>query len=150
MSVHPCLPGMPAERVQDSWFTPDDLFRELEALYGPFDLDVVASAENAKCARFYTAADDALTQPWPGRVWCNPPYRDLLDWVRKAREETLSGRCTRAVLLLPAHTSTTWFHDYALPFARLHWVRRKRRFGNAQWNAMMPSVAVIFDAEALP
>ena len=46
--------------------------------------------------------------------------------------------------LLPAHTSTEWFHDYALPFAELYWVRGKRKFGASKDRALMPSVAVVF------
>jgi ribosomal protein L24E len=40
------------------WSTPPDLFRRLNARYGPFDLDPCATPENATCARFYTAEED--------------------------------------------------------------------------------------------
>lgn len=133
------LPGL--ERSE--WFTPDDLFNELAAKYGPFTLDVAASHDNSKCEEYFTVEQDGLAQEWHGRVWCNPPYRDLIKWVKKAHEETQSGRCEIAVLLLPAHTSTAWFHDYALPFAEFYWVRRKRKFGGLS-TALMPSVGVIF------
>jgi len=76
--------------------------------------------------------------------WCNPPYTKLLDWVRKAHDETRLGHCEIAVLLLPAHTSTAWFHDYALPYAELYWIRGKRKFGGQRGTAIMPSVAVVF------
>lgn len=136
----PALEGMPGE-----WYTPSDLMSEISERYGPFTLDVAADASNAQCSQYYTAEQDGLRQPWHGRVWCNPPYRNLIKWVRKAFEETRrDGGPEIAVLLLPAHTSTAWFHDYALPHAELYWVRRKRRFGGVKHQAIMPSVVVVF------
>jgi hypothetical protein len=38
----------------DEWATPPELFAELDARHGPFDLDPCATAENAKCARHFT------------------------------------------------------------------------------------------------
>lgn len=137
------------DQEPDDWYTPGWLFERMNALYGPFTLDVAASPTNAKCAEFFTRSDDGLEQPWRGRVWCNPPYKNLLSWVRKAFEETRSGRCDAVLLLLPAHTSTDWFHDYALPFAELHWVRRKVKFGGKGAQAYMPTVAVIFRASGV-
>ena len=55
------------------WETPADLFAQLDAEFH-FTLDVAASVTNAKCARYYTRAQDALQQPWEGICWCNPPY----------------------------------------------------------------------------
>ena len=136
---HPVLPTFP-----NDWFTPEDLFAEISEKYGPFDLDVAATPENTKCERFYTEEEDGRLQPWDGRVWCNPPYRNLISWVTKAWEETSTGRCPIAVLLLPAQTSTDWFHDYALPLAELYWIRRKRKFGGAKGRGTVSSLVVVF------
>lgn len=140
LEVQKSLPSM----ERDDWFTPDWLFEFLNERFGPFTLDAAASANNSKCPEYFTVLDDGRAQPWRGRVWCNPPYKDLLKWVRHAREETLAGRCELACLLLPAHTSTEWFHDYALPFAELFWIRGKVKFGGQSDRALMPSVAVVF------
>lgn len=131
-----------------NWYTPEPLFRDLESRYGPFDLDVAASIDNAKCARFYSVEEDGRVQPWSGRVWCNPPYRRLIEWVRKAYEEVQAGRCERVVMLLPAQTSTAWFHDYALPFGGLEWIRGRVRFGGCTADGYAGSVVVVFDRPA--
>lgn len=142
--VQPPLPTMP-----DNWFTPDDLYQEFVERYGPFTLDVAATERNAKCEEYYTEEVNGLTMPWSGRVWCNPPYQKLIQWVKKAFDETQAGNCEIAVLLLPAHTSTEWFHDYVLPHAELYWVRGKRKFGGRSSSALMPSVGVIFRRPSL-
>jgi len=105
--------------AEGDWFTPDKLFRELEERYGPFDLDAAATPANTKCRRFFTEADNALEQPWFGRVWCNPPHgRDVnAAWCRKAIEETAAGRVELVCLLMPASTAAHWFHELVLPIA---------------------------------
>ena len=62
-----------------------------------------------------------------GAVFCNPPYgREIGKWVRKAWEEAKSG--TTIVLLIPARTDTSYFHDYILGHAEIRWVRGRLRF----------------------
>jgi len=57
------------------WATPQDLFDVLHAEFG-FTLDPCATAENAKCPKFYTwEGHNGLWQSWAGeRVFLNPPY----------------------------------------------------------------------------
>jgi phage N-6-adenine-methyltransferase len=87
------------------------VFDELARRFGPFDLDVCATAENAKCPRFFSPEQDGLQQRWDGRCWMNPPYgRKIGVWVRKAWESALAG--ATVVCLLPARTDTRWWHDY--------------------------------------
>ena len=46
------------------------------------------------------------------RVFCNPPYgRQITDWVRKGYEESKKPG-TLVVMLIPARTDTSYFHDY--------------------------------------
>jgi DNA N-6-adenine-methyltransferase (Dam) len=54
------------------WSTPQSLYDQLDSEFG-FELDVCATAENAKCERFYSLADNGLAQPWTGTCFCNPP-----------------------------------------------------------------------------
>lgn len=57
----------------DLWETPLDFFEAQNREFN-FDLDVCATQENAKCAKFYTEKEDGLKQEWYGVCWCNPPY----------------------------------------------------------------------------
>lgn len=76
------------------WETPLDFFRQWDEKFH-FDLDVCATPENAKCARYFTREDDGLVQDWTGHVcWMNPPYgRGIINWMRKAYESALGGGC---------------------------------------------------------
>lgn len=93
---------------------------ELEERFGaPFTLDVAAAAHNARCEQFYTRADNGLASPWPGRIWCNPPYShpSLRDWMAKAWTEWNSGRSDLIVMLLPANrVEQSWWQDLVEPY----------------------------------
>jgi site-specific DNA-methyltransferase (adenine-specific) len=104
----------------EMWATPDDFFAALDVAYGPFDLDAAASPENAKCARYFTEADDGLAQVWTGHVFCNPPFNRkrkmyVEPWVKKAFRSVVHDRTAKsATLLLPSRTDTHWFHNWVL------------------------------------
>jgi len=105
-----------------------------------FTLDVAASGENAKCARYFTKEDDGLSQPWIDEVvWCNPPYSNLGGWCRKAVTETQSGGCPCVVMLLPANRcEQSWWQDYIEPHRdrggviETRFLRGRTRFGWSQ------------------
>ena len=146
MNLAACI--APSATVE--WATPRDLLAELEAEFGPWDMDVAASESNAVCERYYTRDDDALSQPWVGRCWLNPPYgRGIGAWLAKAREEA-SRPGTRIVCLLPARTDTRWWHEHVmLPVVeggprQVRFLRGRLRFGNATSSAPFPSVVIVY------
>lgn len=69
------------------WCTPADFFNELDREFH-FNLDPAATDKSAKCARYFTPADDGLKADWGG-VTCSviPPTA--------ARSQTGCGRATR-------------------------------------------------------
>jgi len=126
------------------WTTPPDCFAALDARHGPFTLDPCATPENALCSRFFTLADDGLSQPWTGRVFANPPYgRPLGSWIQKAWESVTSGDAEIVVCLVPARTDTAWWHEYALR-GEVECLKGRLHFGGAQNGAPFPSVVIVF------
>lgn len=120
--------------------TPQDFFDKMNAEFG-FELDVCATAENAKCAKFYTKADDGLKQEWKGVCWMNPPYgREIGAWMRKANESAMGGAVV--VCLVPARTDTRWWHEYAINH-EIRFIRGRLKFGNAKNSAPFPSAVVV-------
>ena len=126
----------------DQWATPRAFFDQWDARFR-FELDVCADHTNAKCRRYFSAADDGLAQEWaPFRCWMNPPYgREIGRWMQKALEESRRGALV--VCLVPARTDTAWWHEYAMQ-GRVIFVRGRLRFGEAKNSAPFPSAVVIF------
>jgi hypothetical protein len=97
--------------------TPRSLFDPLHEEFG-FTVDAAASADNALLPAYWTMADDATSSlvSWAGeRVWCNPPFSALWDWVRKANDEHRQD-CPLIVMLLPAdRTEQPWWQTYIEP-----------------------------------
>jgi phage N-6-adenine-methyltransferase len=136
--------GVHASSKSCEWSTPPALFDRLSREYGPFDLDACATAENAKCPRFYTRADDGLARPWARRVWLNPPYgRGIGAWVCKAWEAVQSGEAEVVVCLVPARVDTAWWHDYAVR-GEVEFLPGRLKFGGAKNGAPFPSAVVVF------
>ena len=129
---------------REDWETPQALFDKLDADWH-FTLDPCATPENAKCSRFYTKEEDGLSKSWEGEVvFCNPPYgRNIKEWVKKAAEENAD-----VVMLIPARTDTSYFHDYIYNKARIEFIRGRLKFesGGVPGNsAPFPSMLVYFE-----
>lgn len=126
----------------DMWATPQAFFDKYDDQYH-FMLDVCATADNAKCADFFTPEQDGLRQEWaPFTCWMNPPYgRSIGKWVRKAYEESLRG--ATVVCLLPARTDTAWWHNYCVK-GQVEFIRGRLKFGNSKNSAPFPSAVVVF------
>ena len=130
--------------ASDNWPTPQDLFDQLNEEFD-FDLDPCASANNAKCAQYFTKEQDGLKQNWGGkRVFCNPPYgREIGKWVEKCSKEATKAN-TLCVMLIPARTDTKWFHNYIYNKAEVRFLKGRLKFGNSKNSAPFPSMVVIF------
>lgn len=73
--------------------------------------------ENAKCARFFAAADDGLAQRWTGTCWMNPPYgRGIGAWMKRVADAAEAG--ATVVCLVPARTDTAWWHEQVMARAQ--------------------------------
>lgn len=130
---------------KDDWETPQKLFDEIDKHFD-FTYDLAASESNHKCYRYFTKEDNALEKDWEqleGWLWCNPPYgREIKEWVKKASESE-----ARVVMLIPARTDKSYWHDYIFGKAEIHFIRGRLKFevdGIAGGPAPFPSALVIF------
>lgn len=144
---HPQQTGKRGARdAVDDRGTDQAFFDALSERFGGFTLDVAASSQNAKCRNYWTREDDALIQPWTGRVWCNPPYSDLDAWVHRAWEtwERMPGCMTSPdliVMLVPANrTEQRWWQELVEPFRdregsplSVEFLRGRMRFDRPGW-----------------
>lgn len=111
MTAKLSIAGMLTSNNQE-WATPKELFDELNREFH-FTLDLSANEQNAKCSKFYSLKDDALSQfPIGEHVFCNPPYgREIGKFVKKCSE---LSKTNKVVMLIPARTDTRYFQTYIL------------------------------------
>lgn len=149
--------GIMSSSKSDEWETPQDLFDSLNKEFH-FTLDPASRDYNHKCAKYYTEKEDGLSKDWTGEtVFCNPPYgRSIGKWVEKCYKEHTEHGVT-VVMLIPARTDTSWFHEYIYNRAsEIRFVRGRLKFINRTFPsyredgnfkispAPFPSMIVIF------
>ena len=67
----------------ESWMIDIVSFRQLQACWGPFTVDVFAAEDNARVEKFYTKEDSAFCKSFRGEyVWACPPPRLIIPAVR--------------------------------------------------------------------
>lgn len=140
-------------RASDLWETPP----ELVTRYGPFDLDLAATAATAKAPRWFgpdhddPACRDALAvADWTayGRwAWLNPPYSQTARFLDHLHRQS---RPFKVVALLPARTDTAWWHTYvwlgtaSRQGVRVEFLPGRVRFVGGAHPAPFPSVILTF------
>jgi len=127
------------------WGTPQKWFEYLDLEF-KFTLDPCATAENAKCKKFYTVEDDGLSHSWAGeRVFINPPYgKGLGKWMEKAYLECRDNNAL-VVCLIPARVDVDWWHSYA-SLGEVRFPKGRLKFENTgqSGSAPFPCAIVIF------
>lgn len=133
----------------DEWFTPLPLFRAWDRVFH-FTTDPCADPTNRLGLKvYYTKKDDGLKCQWYGNVWCNPPYgKEIGRWVVACWHWAKATRYS-AVMLIPARTDTSWFHDYIwnMPGVDVTFLRGRLKFENPSHvsnTAPFPSMVVVF------
>jgi len=141
------LQSLVAQRVYHKskslvWETPDDVFAAYDAEFH-FTLDVCATADNAKCPRYFTPEMDGLVQDWGDDIcWMNPPYgRQIGLWMEKAYLSSLAG--ATVVCYVPSRTGTVWWHAWVLGKAEVRYRQGRMTFVGAKDPVGFDSVAVV-------
>lgn len=122
------------------WLTPGYITDAL----GPFDLDPCGHEGWPTAQKLICPPRDGLNEPWHGRVWLNPPYRDAWAWLARLANHG------NGIALIFARTETRGFIDQvwnradAVKFlhGRLHFHYPDGR--RAEMNAGAPSVLVAY------
>ena len=138
----------------DEWETPLSLYRRLDDIYH-FTGDACCTTENKKHDNHHTKEQDAITRDWFTVTFCNPPYSNIRGFVKKAYDESLSGKII--IVLIPARTDTRYFHEYCMKASELIFITGRLQFDNRtlpSWkadgthkrsSAPFPSIVVVFD-----
>lgn len=143
----------PRSSGKSDWETPHEFFAEMAKRYN-FTVDVCAKPTNAKCPKFFSPGVDGLAQEWTGVCWMNPPYGKGIDlWLEKARRSAIDG--ATVVCLIPANTSTRWWHRCVLAPApglsiEVTFVDKKLTFVGAKHPAPFASALVVYRPSTIP
>ena len=133
----------------ENWETPQDFFDALDNEFH-FTLDPCANDENHKVPKYFTKEMDGLSLDWGGEItFCNPPYgKQIGKWVKKAYDEHFKTNHP-IVMLIPARTDTSYFHNYIYGIAEIRFIRGRLKFtdeyGVAKDPAPFPSMVVVFN-----
>ncbi len=135
------------DSIRQDWDTPQVLFDKLNEEF-KFEYDLAASNKNTKCDKFFSKEDDGLKQKWNGVCWLNPPYGDktskMVDWIKKAYNDTQFNPNLTVVMLIPARTNTKWFHNFCMKAAELKLICGRPKFGDSKHGLPQPLILVVF------
>jgi site-specific DNA-methyltransferase (adenine-specific) len=68
---------------------------------------------------------------------------EIKKWVEKSFRESHKAN-TIVVMLIPARTDTSYFHDYILHRSEIRFIKGRLKFGDSKSAAPFPSMLVIF------
>ncbi len=130
------MPGVKRRKpYSDEWYTPPDLVKSL----GPFDLDPCAGPM-AHATINIVPPGDGLAFEWEGRVWLNPPYSTVHEWLTKFISHA------NGIALVNARPETEWFQNFARGADGFLWLRRRIVFLQADGSASRPPVGSVLVA----
>lgn len=117
---------------RDSRFTPADFMDGIYSAFGEVDLDPCAHVLSPVVARrriILSEGGDGLVEDWSGRLaFMNPPFSELLRWLRRAHEQWRAGNVETVVCLVPVRTDSAWFHQTLSADAALYILQGRVRF----------------------
>jgi phage N-6-adenine-methyltransferase len=97
--------------------TPADFLDAVARRFGRLDVDLAATAADAKAPVFVTPEQDSFTVSWSDEfigstMWLNPPFANLGLWARKCSAEAEALLRGRILMLSPAAVGSNWFAQH--------------------------------------
>lgn len=124
--------GQSDKEDRDSRFTPADFMTGVYTAFGEVDLDPCAHQLSPVIARrriLLSEGGDGLADDWSGRLaFMNPPFSELLKWLRRAHDQWRAGRIQTVVCLVPVRTDSAWFHQTLAADADIYLLQGRVRF----------------------
>jgi transcriptional regulator with XRE-family HTH domain len=141
---------------RDSRFTPPDFMAGIYAAFGEIDLDPCAHLLSPVMARrriLLSKGGDGLNDDWSGRVaFVNPPFSELLKWLRRAHDQWQAGNVETVVCLVPVRTDSAWIKRWqpSCSGVRVTATRSNRAIAQRQAKQGHKPGAIVLNAVCLP
>jgi hypothetical protein len=130
-----CYRGHTRYGYSDEFYTP----AYIPAALGPFDLD--PSAGPSKHARRNVRRPkDGLAVKWTGRVWLNPPYSRLEDWLERFVSHG------NGIALVNARPDAAWFQELCCRASAMLFLRGRTKFVTPSGDLRNPPVGSVLVA----
>lgn len=124
--------GQRDKRDRDVRLTPPGFMKAIYASFGEVDLDPCGNEASAVVAHrriLLSEGGDGLRDDWSGGLaFVNPPFSDLLTWLRRAHEQWSLGNVRTVVCLVPVRTDSAWFHHTLSADADIFLLQGRIRF----------------------
>ena len=108
----------------NDWMLDRIRFKELEKLYGPFDLDACADnlGRNSQLKHYCCPNDSFLEKDVSGQsIYMNPPYDNVYAFLRHYMDcKEKKPETTRGLFVLPAWEGAAWYKEFATKFKRVN------------------------------
>lgn len=117
---------------RDSRFTPPNFMASIYDAFGEIDIDPCANELSPVVAHrciLPSEGGNGLVDDWSGRLaFVNPPYSELLNWLKRAHEQWKSGNVQTVICLVPIRTDSPWFQQVLSVEADLFFLQGRVRF----------------------
>ena len=117
---------------RNSRFTPPDFMESIYASFGKIDLDPCGHLLSPVIARrriLLSEGGDGLAEDWSGEIsFVNPPFSELLKWLRRAHQQWQLKKVNTVICLVPVRTDSAWFHDTLSADADVYFLRGRVKF----------------------
>ena len=129
-------------KKDDHWATPIELYEELDKEFN-FNFD--------PCPLY--SLINYLKTEWKGKVFCNPPYKKVKEFIIKSIQEVSEKNCEFVVVLMNANTDLKWFHELVYNKYQIRLLKGRKRFWKIDENlnierghsAIRPSMLIIIE-----
>jgi hypothetical protein len=119
----------------DEWYTPARIPKAL----GPFDLDPCAGPQS-HARKNIRSPQCGLKTRWSGRVWLNPPYSNIYEWLAKFTAHK------DGIILVNARPETHWFQQLANSADAVLWLKGRIHFEQPDGTQHRPPVGSVLIA----
>ena len=130
-----CYRGNTKHAYSDEFYTP----AHIPAALGPFDLDPCAGPSK-HARRNIRRPKNGLAAKWRGRIWMNPPYSRLEDWLSRFVQHG------NGIALVNARPDAAWFQEFAAGASALLFLRGRTKFTTPGGDCRHPPVGSVLIA----